>query len=137
MYPTSLLTLQMLRLLEKHLIRLDYSYMRMDGTTAVGVRQSLVDRFNTTSSRDCFVFLLTTRVGGLGINLTGANRVLIYDPDWNPSTDAQAKERAWRIGQSRDVVIYRLLTSGAIEEKIYQRWLAFVHLISSPHPFEA
>lgn len=64
---------------------------------------------------------MTTRVGGLGINLTGANRVIIYDPDWNPSTDAQAQERSWRIGQDRDVTIYRLLTSGTIEEKIYHR----------------
>jgi len=68
-----------------------------------------------------FVFLLTTRVGGLGINLTGANRVIIFDPDWNPSTDTQARERAWRIGQSRPVTIYRLLTTGTIEEKIYHR----------------
>ena len=68
-----------------------------------------------------FVFLLTTRVGGLGINLTGADRVIIFDPDWNPSTDTQARERAWRIGQSRPVTIYRLLTTGTIEEKIYHR----------------
>ncbi len=68
-----------------------------------------------------FVFLLTTRVGGLGVNLTGGNRVIIYDPDWNPSTDTQARERAWRIGQTRQVTIYRLLTSGTIEEKIYHR----------------
>lgn len=67
------------------------------------------------------MFLLTTRVGGLGVNLTGANRVVIFDPDWNPSTDMQARERAWRIGQSRQVTIYRLLTTGTIEEKIYHR----------------
>lgn len=64
---------------------------------------------------------MTTRVGGLGINLIGANRVLIFDPDWNPSTDIQARERAWRIGQTKNVTIYRLLTSGTIEEKIYHR----------------
>ncbi|ELV11224.1 Dorsal root ganglia homeobox protein [Tupaia chinensis] len=68
-----------------------------------------------------FVFLLTTRVGGIGVNLTGANRVLIYDPDWNPSTDTQARERAWRIGQKKQVTVYRLLTAGTIEEKIYHR----------------
>ncbi|XP_036211825.1 DNA excision repair protein ERCC-6 isoform X4 [Myotis myotis] len=68
-----------------------------------------------------FVFLLTTRVGGLGVNLTGANRVIIYDPDWNPSTDTQARERAWRIGQRKQVTVYRLLTAGTIEEKIYHR----------------
>jgi len=67
------------------------------------------------------MFLLTTRVGGLGINLTGADRVIIFDPDWNPSTDMQARERAWRIGQLRPVTVYRLLTTGTIEEKIYHR----------------
>lgn len=67
------------------------------------------------------VFLLTTRVGGLGVNLTGANRVIIYDPDWNPATDSQARERAWRIGQDRPVTIYRLLSAGTVEEKMYQR----------------
>lgn len=64
------------------------------------------------------MFLLTTRVGGLGVNLTGANRVIIYDPDWNPATDAQARERAWRIGQDKQVTIYRLITAGTIEEKV-------------------
>lgn len=63
----------------------------------------------------------TTHVGGLGVNLTGANRVVIYDPDWNPATDMQARERAWRIGQENQVTIYRLVTSGTIEEKIYHR----------------
>ncbi|MCP9264891.1 DNA excision repair protein ERCC-6 [Dirofilaria immitis] len=75
-----------------------------------------------------FIFLLTTRVGGLGLNLTGANRVVIFDPDWNPSTDIQARERAWRIGQKRDVTIYRLLTGGTIEEKIYHRQIFKVFL---------
>lgn len=70
---------------------------------------------------EVFIFLLTTRVGGLGVNLTGANRVVIFDPDWNPSTDTQARERAWRIGQDKQVTIYRLITTGTIEEKIYHR----------------
>ena len=63
-------------------------------------------RYNSDAS--IFVFLLTTRVGGLGVNLTGADRVVIYDPDWNPSTDTQARERSWRIGQTRwvDWVVY-------------------------------
>ncbi|VEL28494.1 unnamed protein product, partial [Protopolystoma xenopodis] len=79
--------------------------------------------YNTLRSCKCdiFLFLLTTRVGGLGINLTSANRVIIFDPDWNPTTDLQARERAWRIGQNRDVAIFRLLTTGTIEEKIYHR----------------
>lgn len=64
------------------------------------------------------MFLLTTRVGGLGVNLTGADRVIIYDPDWNPATDTQARERAWRIGQIRQVTVYRLESAGTIEEKV-------------------
>lgn len=75
---------------------------------------------NLSSLQDSeyFLFLLTTRVGGLGINLTGANRVIIYDPDWNPATDMQARERAWRIGQKKNVTVYRLLSAGTIEEKV-------------------
>ncbi|XP_048472275.1 DNA excision repair protein ERCC-6 isoform X2 [Rhincodon typus] len=110
---------QMLDILEVFIRNLDYSYLKMDGTTTVGSRQTLISRYNEDSS--IFVFLLTTRVGGLGVNLTGANRVIIYDPDWNPSTDTQARERAWRIGQKKQVTIYRLLTAGSIEEKIYHR----------------
>ncbi|XP_078055765.1 DNA excision repair protein ERCC-6 [Mustelus asterias] len=110
---------QMLDILEVFVRNLGYSYLKMDGTTAVGSRQTLISRYNENSS--IFVFLLTTRVGGLGVNLTGANRVIIYDPDWNPSTDTQARERAWRIGQKKQVTIYRLLTAGSIEEKIYHR----------------
>ncbi|KYK61124.1 hypothetical protein DCS_02265 [Drechmeria coniospora] len=67
------------------------------------------------------VFLMTTRTGGLGTNLTGADRIIIFDPDWNPSTDLQARERAWRLGQNKPVKIYRLMTEGTIEEKIYHR----------------
>merc|ERR1719210_558476 len=109
----------MLLILEKFLVDHSYSYLKMDGGTSIGSRQGMINKFNTT--KDIFVFLLTTKVGGLGVNLTGANRVVIFDPDWNPSTDTQARERAWRIGQDRDVTIYRLLTSGTIEEKIYHR----------------
>nr|XP_034993651.1 DNA excision repair protein ERCC-6 isoform X2 [Zootoca vivipara] len=110
---------QMLHILEAFLKQRSYSYLKMDGTTTVASRQPLIARFNEDES--LFVFLLTTRVGGLGINLTGANRVIIYDPDWNPSTDTQARERAWRIGQMKEVTVYRLLTAGTIEEKIYHR----------------
>ncbi|TKA80547.1 hypothetical protein B0A55_02002 [Friedmanniomyces simplex] len=96
-----------------------FNYRRMDGNTSIKDRQSLVDEFNRDP--DLHVFLLTTKVGGLGVNLTGADRVIIYDPDWNPSTDIQARERAWRLGQKREVEIYRLMTAGTIEEKIYHR----------------
>ncbi|KAJ9609664.1 DNA repair protein rhp26 [Cladophialophora chaetospira] len=110
----------MLDILEKYVRALSgFKYRRMDGNTPIQMRQSMVDEFNTDP--DLHVFLLTTKVGGLGINLTGADRVIIYDPDWNPSTDLQARERAWRLGQKREVTIYRLMTAGTIEEKIYHR----------------
>uniref|UniRef100_A0A2K6LGX2 DNA excision repair protein ERCC-6 n=1 Tax=Rhinopithecus bieti TaxID=61621 RepID=A0A2K6LGX2_RHIBE len=110
---------QMLDILEVFLRAQKYTYLKMDGTTTIASRQPLITRYNEDTS--IFVFLLTTRVGGLGVNLTGANRVVIYDPDWNPSTDTQARERAWRIGQKKQVTVYRLLTAGTIEEKIYHR----------------
>lgn len=110
----------MLDILEKFLKTLGgFKYLRMDGNTPIKVRQSMVDNFNRNP--DIHVFLLTTKVGGIGVNLTGADRVIIYDPDWNPSTDIQARERAWRLGQEREVTIYRLMTAGTIEEKIYHR----------------
>lgn len=119
-------TRQMLDILEEFIgsmTLLDESgtmlYLRMDGQTPISKRQVLVDQFNMDPT--LAVFLLTTRVGGLGVNLTGADRVIIYDPDWNPSTDMQARERAWRLGQKRDITIYRLMTTGSIEEKIYHR----------------
>lgn len=87
----------MLNILEKFIKYEQYSYLRLDGSTAIGNRQNLVTRYNEDPT--IFCLLLTTRVGGLGLNLTGADRVLIYDPDWNPSTDSQARERAWRIGK--------------------------------------
>ncbi|KAL8832174.1 MAG: hypothetical protein Q9170_004991 [Blastenia crenularia] len=112
----------MLDIMEKFIRSLQgFNYRRMDGNTPIHARQGLVDEFNNNA--DAHVFLLTTKVGGLGINLTGADRVIIYDPDWNPSTDVQARERAWRLGQKREVMIYRLMTAGTIEEKIYHRQL--------------
>ncbi|XP_014603046.1 PREDICTED: DNA excision repair protein ERCC-6 isoform X3 [Polistes canadensis] len=110
---------QMMHILESLLQRENHSYLRMDGTTPMSQRQETIYTFNNNTSY--FIFLLTTRVGGLGVNLTGADRVVIYDPDWNPATDAQARERAWRIGQNKNVTIYRLITAGTIEEKIYHR----------------
>ncbi|KAF2661199.1 DNA repair and recombination protein RAD26 [Lophiostoma macrostomum CBS 122681] len=110
----------MLDILEKFVRHLpDVNYRRMDGETPIKNRQDVVDEFN--NDPDLHVFLLTTKVGGLGVNLTGANRVIIYDPDWNPSTDIQARERSWRLGQKREVEIYRLMSAGTIEEKIYHR----------------
>lgn len=110
----------MLDILQRFISRLsDINWRRMDGETPIKNRQNLVDEFN--NDPNLHVFLLTTKVGGLGVNLTGANRVIIYDPDWNPSTDMQARERSWRLGQKREVEIYRLMSAGTIEEKIYHR----------------
>ncbi|KAG0485702.1 hypothetical protein HPP92_009781 [Vanilla planifolia] len=121
-------TQQMLDILEGFLIKNAYSYRRMDGLTPVKHRMGLMDEFN--NSLEIFVFILTTKVGGLGTNLTGADRVILYDPDWNPSTDMQARERAWRIGQKRDVTVYRLITRGTIEEKVYHRQI-YKHFLTN------
>uniref|UniRef100_A0A8D8WWW5 DNA excision repair protein ERCC-6 n=2 Tax=Cacopsylla melanoneura TaxID=428564 RepID=A0A8D8WWW5_9HEMI len=110
---------QMLGIFEMFLKENNYKYLKMDGTTNIGSRQHLVNKFNADPSY--FIMILTTRVGGFGINLTGADRVVIYDPDWNPATDVQARERAWRIGQEKQVTVYRLITAGTIEEKMYHR----------------
>ncbi|KAJ2744527.1 DNA repair protein rhp26 [Coemansia sp. BCRC 34301] len=113
-------TRQMLDIIERTVAAMpDMVYRRMDGSTPVQHRSAMVDEYNADTT--IFVFLLTTKVGGLGINLTGADRVILYSPDWNPSSDMQARERAWRLGQTRDVAIYRLMTAGTIEEKIYNR----------------
>ena len=111
-------TRQMLDIMESMVQAEHWPYRRMDGNVAVSSRARLIDEFN--ADEGIFVFLLTTRVGGLGINLTGADRVLLFDPDWNPSTDMQARERAWRIGQTKPVTVYRMITRGTIEEKMYQ-----------------
>lgn len=111
---------QMLNIIEDFIKSLGgFNYLRMDGSTPIKDRQNMVTNFNENKEID--LFLLTTKVGGLGVNLTGANRVIIFDPDWNPSTDIQARERAWRLGQKKEVTIYRLMTAGTIEEKIYHR----------------
>ena len=112
-------TQQMLDLVQREVRREGWKHLRMDGCTPIRDRPALVDAFQAQQGGD--VFLLTTRVGGLGLSLVGANRVVLVDPDWNPATDAQAAERAWRIGQKRDVEIVRLITAGTVEEKIYHR----------------
>ncbi|EJW01437.1 hypothetical protein EDEG_00031 [Edhazardia aedis USNM 41457] len=117
----------MIELLEIYMAENDFSYLKMDGKTSLKTREEYIDKFN--SDDNIFAFLLTTRVGGLGLNLVGASRIIIYDPDWNPSTDSQAKERAYRYGQEKDVKIYRLIAAGTIEEKIYNRQI-FKNMLS-------
>ncbi|CCW66057.1 unnamed protein product [Phytomonas sp. Hart1] len=96
------------------------SYFQLDGSTPIKRRQELVDYFNVPTSQE-IVFLLSSKAGGVGLNLIGANRLILFDPDWNPANDAQAMGRVWRDGQKKRVFIYRLLSTGTIEEKIYQR----------------
>eukprot|EP00927_Polykrikos_kofoidii_P047419 TRINITY_DN41550_c0_g1_i1.p1 TRINITY_DN41550_c0_g1~~TRINITY_DN41550_c0_g1_i1.p1 ORF type:complete len:1078 (+),score=163.53 TRINITY_DN41550_c0_g1_i1:101-3334(+) len=93
--------------------------LRLDGGTPPGNRQRLVDEFNSSSTRG--IFLISTRAGGVGLNLTSASVVVIFDPDWNPFSDLQAQDRSFRIGQTRVVEVYRLLGAGTIEEQVYVR----------------
>jgi DNA excision repair protein ERCC-6 len=110
---------KMLNLIQTFFVRQGWKFGRLDGNTCIASRQKLVDKFNADDSY--FAMLCTTRTGGVGLNLTGADRIILYDPDWNPQTDAQARERAWRFGQERPVTIFRLISAGTVEEKIYQR----------------
>ncbi|XP_074771499.1 DNA excision repair protein ERCC-6-like [Athene noctua] len=111
---------KMLDIIEHVLSHRQFKIMRIDGTIAhLTEREKRINAFQ--SNKDYSVFLLTTQVGGVGITLTAASRVVIFDPSWNPATDAQAVDRAYRIGQKENVVIYRLITCGTVEEKIYRR----------------
>lgn len=96
---------RMLDVLEAFLNYHGYIYLRLDGATRIDQRQLLMERFNT--DKRIFCFILSTRSGGIGVNLTGADTVIFYDSDWNPTMDAQAQDRCHRIGQTRDVHIYR------------------------------
>ena len=110
---------RLLDILERFMTRHGYVFSRLDGSTNQKHRQTVVDDFN--ASRSTFAFLLSTRAGGVGLNIVSANRVVIFDPNWNPALDLQAQDRSYRIGQRRDVDVYRLLTSGTLEELVYQR----------------
>lgn len=86
----------------------------------VNKRQKLVDKFNDPTAPE-FIFLLSSKAGGCGLNLIGANRLVLFDPDWNPAADQQALARVWRDGQKKDCFVYRFISTGTIEEKIFQR----------------
>jgi DNA repair and recombination protein RAD54 and RAD54-like protein len=98
----------------------NYGCLRLDGTMNVNKRQKLVDKFNDLEGEE-FVFLLSSKAGGCGLNLIGANRLVLFDPDWNPAADQQALARVWRDGQKKDCFVYRFMGTGTIEEKIFQR----------------
>jgi SNF2 family DNA or RNA helicase len=110
---------RMLDVLESFLNLHAYTYVRLDGSTKPEMRQMLMQRFNTDPKIFCFI--LSTRSGGVGMNLTGADTVIFYDSDWNPAMDAQAQDRCHRIGQTREVNIYRLVSQHTIEENILRK----------------
>lgn len=111
---------QMLDIIEDYAIYRNYSYCRIDGKTSSADRIAAIDEYNAPESEK-FLFLLTTRAGGLGINLYTADTVIIYDSDWNPQADLQAQDRAHRIGQKKQVHVFRFITENTIEEGIYLR----------------
>ncbi|XP_071519138.1 uncharacterized protein [Panulirus ornatus] len=111
----------MLDILEDYLtLRPLYKYKRLDGKRALADRQNDIKEFNDKESTD-FLYLLSTRAGGLGINLTSADTVIIYDSDWNPQSDLQAQDRCHRIGQTIPVLVLRLITASTIDERIVER----------------
>lgn len=107
---------RMIDLMEEYLSFRHYRYLRLDGSSTISERRDMVMDWQTRP--EIFIFLLSTRAGGLGINLTAADTVIFYDCDWNPSNDQQAMDRAHRLGQKRQVTVYRLITSGTIDERI-------------------
>lgn len=111
---------RVLDILEDYCYMREFKYCRIDGQTSHEDRISAIDDYNKPDSSK-FLFLLTTRAGGLGINLTTADVVVLFDSDWNPQADLQAMDRAHRIGQTKQVYVYRFVTDGAVEEKILER----------------
>ncbi|KAF4614527.1 hypothetical protein D9613_003125 [Agrocybe pediades] len=111
---------QTLDLFEKLCRSKKYGFFRLDGSMNTQKRQKLVDQFNDPNGKE-FIFLLSSKAGGCGINLIGANRLILFDPDWNPAADQQALARVWRDGQKKECFVYRFISTGTIEEKIFQR----------------
>lgn len=110
----------MLDILEDYCRYREYNYCRLDGNTELDDRQSQIDDF-TSKGTDKFIFLISTRAGGLGLNLMTANTVVLFDSDWNPQMDLQAMDRAHRIGQTKQVRVYRLITKNTMEEKMVEK----------------
>jgi superfamily II DNA/RNA helicase len=112
-------SVRLLRILQHLFHNTSYNVSFLDGSLSYEDRQKVVDDFNTDPAQ--FVFLISTKAGGVGLNITSANKVVIFDPHWNPSYDLQAQDRAYRIGQVRDVDVFRLVSAGTIEEIVYAR----------------
>ncbi|KAE8229253.1 hypothetical protein CF326_g5781 [Tilletia indica] len=117
-----------LDILEGVLRKERYSFCRLDGKTKQRDRMDIVNDFNRQSASKCFAFLLSAKSGGVGLNLIGANRLILLDSDWNPSSDRQAMARIHRDGQKKPCFIYRMLTSGTMDEKIFLRQLSKIGL---------
>lgn len=111
---------KVLDLIEEYLVYRQYAYERIDGNVRGDLRQAAIDRFSK-KEQNKFVFLLCTRAGGLGINLTAADTVIIFDSDWNPQNDLQAQARCHRIGQTKMVKVYRLITAKTYEREMFDR----------------
>ncbi|KAG5928368.1 hypothetical protein E4U42_000761 [Claviceps africana] len=112
-------SVRLLRILQHLFTSTSYNVSYLDGSLSYEERQDVVDTFNTDATQ--FVFLISTKAGGVGLNITSANKVVIIDPHWNPSYDLQAQDRAYRIGQTRDVEVFRLISLGTVEEIVYAR----------------
>ncbi|KAL9590387.1 MAG: hypothetical protein Q9203_000813 [Teloschistes exilis] len=108
-----------------------HTFTRIDGSTPSSKRQDIIDDFNRCSAQSCFAFLLSAKTGGVGINLIGASRLVLFDVDWNPATDLQAMARIHRDGQKRPCFIYRFLMAGGIDEKIWQRQIVKLGLANN------
>ena len=111
---------QLMDIMEQYFYYRNISFLRLDGSTKADDRGERMALFNQKNS-DYKVFLLSTRAGGLGLNLQTADTVVIFDSDWNPQMDVQAQDRAHRIGQKNEVHVYRLITNSSIEEQILQK----------------
>lgn len=112
-------SVRLLRMLQALFIHTSYSMSYLDGSMSYEDRYAAVADFNSDPTQ--FVFLISTRAGGVGLNITSANKVVVVDPNWNPSYDLQAQDRAYRIGQTRDVEVFRLVSQGTLEEIVYAR----------------
>ncbi|OBT61523.1 hypothetical protein VE03_09133 [Pseudogymnoascus sp. 23342-1-I1] len=112
-------SVKLLKMLQHLFHNTAYNVSFLDGSLSYEDRQRVVDDFNSDSGQ--FVFLISTKAGGVGLNITSANKVVIFDPNWNPSYDLQAQDRAYRIGQTRDVEVFRLISAGTVEEIVYAR----------------
>jgi len=112
-------SVKLLKMLQHLFYNTSYNVSFLDGSLSYEDRQRVVDDFNSDPGQ--FVFLISTKAGGVGLNITSANKVVIFDPNWNPSYDLQAQDRAYRIGQMRDVEVFRLVSAGTVEEIVYAR----------------